>query len=402
MIPACDNAPGAARGGEDGAIGDFLSVKFLPNRIGWRLFFIMLPAPERSALSEAKEASGAVFSSSGSREHFEPEGTLNCVASRENFIRNSVQRWFGPQHGVHDGAKPAVFARRDAVLQALLRLHRLSCNLVPEARRIPLHEQDVFTAIIVLNRIGICLRSPMASVIGYCEASTLREQSLRANLLDPLQLRHLLCFHENIPNEQLSPLDIHTLKDACERSDRAGIQSWFEAAGRRSPTLPKDTPQFLRQLVADLWTPGSTGFLDTYASELSILDAALCAEMGWENSRLYFALLKRLHGADCKTGAAYIDASEIALALQQRKALEEADGVVHFRSLATGFDPQRLRRLERAVLAAPHERGSRVHSAETLSPVALKRQVAVPPAYSSSEYYAQKAFQPVNRSRLTV
>jgi len=285
--------------------------------------------------------------------------SLSSLESREKSIRNAGKKWFGPVELLDPKARAFEHSRQEAILHPLFRLHRLSCNLVPEAQRLPVTEQDVFSAILVLNRLCISVKSPISTILAYCEARSVREQNPRLNQLDPLQLRHLLTFHEDIPHEEMNTLDINTLKIACEKSDTGAINTWFKRIATRRHALPNAAPQYLRQMINDLWTAGQRTFLETFATELAVLDATLLDALGWENSRLFLAVFKRLHGSAGRFASAYIDAEEIDAAIAMYTLLNDADQLIHFRALATAFDATALRRLERTILTASKERGSR-------------------------------------------
>jgi hypothetical protein len=203
-----------------------------------------------------------------------------------------------------------------------------------------------------------------------------REDNLRLNQLDPLQLRHLLTFHQDIPHEELTALDIQALKRTCENASKENTHLWFEAVTKRKNALPRSTPQFLRQMITELWTTGHRDFLETLATELTVLDCAMFDALGWENSRLFLAVFKRLHGANCRPASAYIDSEEINAAIEMYKLLGDSDQVVHFRALSTTFDYSALRRLEHTMIAASRERGSRVSVTRSRpSPVEQKKSV---------------------------
>jgi len=329
-------------------------------------------------------------------QRYEKLGALNSIVSRENSIRNAVKKWSGPNETSDPKARVAEHSRQEVLLQTLLRLHRLSCNLVPEHLRVAVHEHDIFAAIVVLNRISITLGSPSAAIVSYCEARSIRETHLRVNQLDPLQLRHLLTFHQDIPHEELNALDIQSLKAACEKADKVAIQTWFETIARRKTQLPKDAPQFLRQLATDLWNAGKHDFLETYATELAVLDAAMLDALGWENSRLFFAIFKRIHGASCRPASAFLTENDLTIAIELSKQLKDSDETVHFRALSTTYDAQKFRRLERTILAASKETGSRIRTTTGPSLLAKKLAVQLPPAYATPEFYAQKSFRPVS------
>lgn len=296
------------------------------------------------------------------------------IESSENTIRNAATKWFGPLEMLEPTSQAGERARQEAMLHTLFRLHRLSCNLVPEAQRLPVAEQDVFSAILALNRISISVNCPAAAIVAYCESRSLREENPRFNQLDPLQLRHLLAFHQDIPNEELNSLDIQTLRSACERSAKQDIHTWFDTVTKRKHALPAGAPQFLRQLMTDLWNAGHHDFIETFATELTVLDSAMFDELGWENSRLFFAIFKRIHGSACRSASIYIAAEEIDSAIEMYQQLADNDQVIHFRALSTIFEAKALRRLEHTIIAASKERGLRI-GISLLSPLDQKKAV---------------------------
>jgi hypothetical protein len=301
---------------------------------------------------------------------------LASLESRENTLRNAVKKWFGPLEMIDPTARAHESSRHEAMLNTLCRLHRLSSNLVVDPQRLPLTEQDIFSAILILNRISITVKCPAGAIVAYCESRAVREENPRLNQLDPLQLRHLLTFHQDIPHEELNALDIRALKRACENNAKDEIHLWFEAVTKRKNALPLGAPQFLRQLITELWTSGNRDFVETIATELTVLDCAMFDVLGWENSRLFLSIFKRLHGSHCRPASAYMDAEEINVAVEMYKQLGDSDQVVHFRALSTTFDANSLRRLEHTILAASKERGSRISVTRNRpSPVELKKSV---------------------------
>jgi hypothetical protein len=281
--------------------------------------------------------------------------------AREECIGTVVTKWFGALELLMPKARASERARRTPFLQPLLQIHQLSCDLVPVEQRIPLVELDICAAIKLLNLIAITLRSKPAVIVAYCKAETAEENNLRANQLDPLLLRHLLAFHRRIPREKFKSLDIQTLKKACKKSDKNGIRTWFETIATRKSSLPKSTPQLLRQLILHLWTAGHRDFLDIFAPELAVLDYAMFDALGWENTRLFFAVLKRIHGAACRSASAFLDKGEINAILGMHKHLKDTDQIDHFHALSVNFDAETLRRLELATISAAKKNRAHIH-----------------------------------------
>lgn len=354
------------------------------------LIACIMPAHHQPIARKATASNTTNATTPGTLTHDDAIASPRSQQSRENTLQNAVKKWFGPVETLDPQARKAELTHHEVILQSLLRLHRLSCNLVPESIRIPLQEQDVFTAIILLNRINVTLGSAYAAILCFCEARAIREKNLRAHQIDPLQLRHLLSFHQDIPHEELNALDIQRLRTACEKSESTTIRVWFENISKRKTVLPKDTPQFLRQLAYYLWNAGHQNFLETYAKELAVLDAALLHELGWENTRLFFALFKRLQGAACRTAAVFLNEADIALAIEQSKQLGNTDETVHFRALSTTYDAPAFRRLETTILSAAKENGTRVRkNTDTISPLERKKAIELPPAYGTPAFFAR-------------
>jgi|GEM_PF-3090774 len=349
-----------------------------------------MPAPIQPIHASGLKQVGSIGTRKDTSASADFRGSLATLESRENVIRNVAKKWFGPLEMLDPKARANERERHEAILHTLFRLHRLSCNLVPETQRLPLAEQDVVSAIMVLNRIAITVKCPVAAIVGYCESRSVREENPLLNQLDPLQLRHLLAFHQDIPHEELNALDIHTLRTACETCAKKDIHLWFETVTKRKCALPVGAPQFLRQLMSDLWLAGHRDFVETFATELAVLDAAMFDALGWENSRLFLAIFKRIHGASCRPVSLYIDAEEIVTAIELYEQLADNDQVIHFRALSTTFEAAALRRLEHTILAASKERGSRVGVAR-LSPLDQKKAVRYVTSADIPTLFAHKA-----------
>jgi hypothetical protein len=300
-----------------------------------------------------------------------------CLEVRENYIRNTVNKWFGPLELLDHTARAGQHAHHEAVLQTLLRLHRLSFGFVPAKELMPVPEQDVLSAIRILNRIAITLKSPATAIVSYCEARGMREKNPRTNRLDPLQLRHLLCFHKDMSPAELYTFDIQSLKSACEQNDHRAIEAWFEIIANKKTSLPRDTPQFLRQLSTDLWNAGHRDYLKTFATKLAVLDSALFDTLGWENTRLFYATFKRIQGSECQPASVFLDDEDIAVAIAQYEYLGDFDQAIHFRGLSTTRDPQALRRLESMIIGVAKEQSSRIRGA-TASPFGMLSSTLMP------------------------
>ena len=286
-------------------------------------------------------------------------GDKKSFATGEETIRNAVSKWFGPLVISDTSARAGKNEHHESILETLLRLHAVSCSLVATEQRLALPEQDVLATIQILNYVAVTLNCTPKVIASRCAIRSLREQNLRANQLDPLQLRHLLTFHPDTKTAGQNSCDFGSLKLACEKTNFPGIHTWFETTARTKTSLPKDTPQLLRQLAIDLWSNGHRDFFETFVTELAVLDAKMFDVAGWENTRQFFAIYKRLNGMSCHFAASFLKPEDIALAIELYKQLGDPEQTAHFQELATSYDAPAFRHFELAILAAAKETGSR-------------------------------------------
>jgi hypothetical protein len=293
-----------------------------------------------------------------------PDGTSfieakKSLATGEETIRNAVNKWFGPLIPSDPSARAGKNEHHETILDALLRLHAISCGLVAEEQRLALPEQDILSTIQILNYIAITLHCPPKVIASRCAIRSLREQNLRANQLDPLQLRHLLTFRPDLEKTGKDIYTVEALKLACEKTDFTSIHTWFETTVRTKAILPRDTPQLLRQMAIDLWDEGHRDVFETFVTELAVLDASMFDIPGWENTRQFFAIFKRVHGSACHFAASFLKSEDIALAIALYQQLGDPVQTAHFHELARTHDASAFRHFEFTILAAAKDQGSR-------------------------------------------
>lgn len=279
-------------------------------------------------------------------------------ATGEETIRTAVNKWFGPLVTSDTSARAGKNEYHETILETLLRLHAVSCSLVAVEQRLLLSEQDVLATIQILNYIAVTLHCSPKVIASRCAVRSLREHNLRANQLDPLQLRHLLTFHPEIRTAGKEICDFEALKGACIKTEFPAIHAWFETTNRTKKTLPKDTPQLLRQMAVDLWGDGHRDFFETFVTELAVLDASMFDIPGWENTRQFFAIFKRVHGTACHFAASFLKTEDITLATELYQQLGDTAQAVHFRELARTYDAPAFRHFECAILDAAKLQGS--------------------------------------------
>jgi len=306
-------------------------------------------------------------------------GVSKNFATGEETIRHAVSKWFGPLVASDTSARAGKNEHHETILETLLRLHAVSCSLVATEQRLPLPEQDVSATVQILNYIAVTLHCSPKVIASRCAIRSLREHNLLANQLDPLQLRHLFTFHPDNRTAGKDICDFEALTRACKKTDFPAIHAWFETTNRAKKTLPKDTPQLLRQMAVDLWNDGHRDFFETFVTELAVLDASMFDIPGWENTRQFFAIFKRVHGTACHFAASFLKPEDIALAIELYQQLGDRVQSAHFQKLASTYDAPAFRHFESTILAAAKEDGSHnPFETTSASPFATQHPFEVP------------------------
>jgi hypothetical protein len=279
------------------------------------------------------------------------EANRQAQAADEAAIRGVFNRWCGSGQFLDENARARETAERDELLNALCRLYAISRAHTPASKERKVRAGDVERVITCFRRLALMWGVRPGEVAMYCETHAAGDDNILAHTSDPLQLRYILTFHKDVPGAQLTAHDIQELRNACETSDQAAMRRWFDVVGAKRDVLPRDTPQALRFLLLQLWNAGA-GDLETLAYELAVLDARMFESLGWENTRMFCALLKRIGGGKYSAFGAYITDEDIDEALELHQELGNQEQVAHFRALLTVYDTKLVRDLERAVFSS--------------------------------------------------
>ena len=86
------------------------------------------------------------------------------------------------------------------------------------------------------------------------------------------------------------------------------------------------------------------------------LDVRCFGILGWENTRLFYALLKHIGGTTCPAFTAYLTDEEIDTAIRFHELLRNEDQVAHFRELRIAFRPRALHNLEQSLFGVARQR----------------------------------------------
>jgi hypothetical protein len=265
-------------------------------------------------------------------------------------IRAAFNRWSGLVQRMDTEGKKQELAEREASMNALLRLLAISHkhNAVNTVR--PVQALDVERVLSCFRRLTLLGAITPSAIAEYCEQAAAEDDNLIAQRADPLSLRYVLTYHRESTCAWFAEKGVERLRYVCERADLAGIRAWFEAVTADKDQLPKDSCQYLRLLLLQFWNR-RMGDLETLAFEQAVLEVRLFSTIGWENTRMFCALLRRIGGGNRSAFGAYLTVEDIAEALTLHETLGQADQCAHFRALATVHEKQLIDQLEQTVFA---------------------------------------------------
>jgi hypothetical protein len=236
----------------------------------------------------------------------------------------------------------------------------------------------------VFKRLAITQGAGPEEVTSWCAAQALKDTNAYAHCIDPLQLRHLLTFYRDVPQQELGAAQVEALRAACRAQDAEAIRGWFETLGHRKTHLPKGTAQFLHEL----WSQGAGG-LELFAFELAVLETRMFDVIGWENMRSFCSLLKRISGSTNFLFSAYLTDEDIDEALMLNGEVDNAAECAYYRELAAAYQTRSLRELQRSINAHAAHRETHVppEAIEVKAKTSLKsrllRNLGLPDAASA-------------------
>jgi hypothetical protein len=281
----------------------------------------------------------------------QPGDGVDRSQSAEAAIRVVFNRWSGPVQNLDQQARVREQAERAESLQALCRLLAISRLHTGGLSDRNVRVVDVERVITSFRRLALMGNVRPSEIASYCETRAANDDNVEAHLADPLELRYVLTFHTHATGAMVVGESLARLRASCVGCDQQAMRAWFDAVGERKDALPKDTPRALRYLLLQLWNEGA-GDLETLAYELAVLDTRMFETMGWENSRMFCALLRRIGGGSVPAFGAYLTDEDIDEALELHQELGNREHVTHFRALLTIYETKLVRDLERAVFSS--------------------------------------------------
>lgn len=295
-------------------------------------------------------------------------------------IRAVVASRAGPTALLDRSALHQLGAAQERLCTTLGRLHQIGMENTPVKLRRLVRESEVERAATLLRRLVLITPDlDQGTLVAHCEQTATEDLDYHAHLLDPFQLRHVLTFHEDIPHENLTAVELYELSRALEQGQTAAVSRWFRQIGARAATLPRGTTAHLRELLGRHCHAGmKRETLAAYAFELAALDVQLVGPLGWENSRLFCALLKQIGGDTVPGLESYVEPAEIGQAVLRFRATGNKRQLDYFFGLESVFDHTALQLLERNVLKTAEQRSAEAYAATPAARPAPVPQPAAP------------------------
>jgi hypothetical protein len=269
----------------------------------------------------------------------------------ELVIRDIFNNRYGALDVVDPAARDSERAKREALLRSVYRLYQAGRNSTPEALRRDLNRSEVETLISSFRRLSLMSARGADEFASHCARCAANDEDLLAHVIDPLQLRYVLSCYDQSTANFIGTENVNTLLAASRRHDRDAVLAWFASLEAHIESLPKDTPQFLRSLLFDLWRAGE-GDLGVLAREIAILDVRLFQDLGWETTRLFCVQLRRITGPGTDALDVYLTDEDVDSALAIAEAVKQDDLIAHFRKLASSYSTKLHRDIYASVTAA--------------------------------------------------
>jgi hypothetical protein len=178
----------------------------------------------------------------------------------------------------------------------------------------------------------------------------------------------LLTFQAEVPSS-LSSEELHALTHLAEHGPEAELLAWFARIGEGRAQLPKSAPIGLRPIVARAcrsFLPAAQ--IELLAFETAVLTVRIQGVVGFEDTRLFFSLLRQIGGSAVPGLEGYLQSDEVNHATTQHRAIGNAALGDYFRSLAHAFDHYALPALEQRVFTTVEARDAPPPPPEPVAP----------------------------------
>jgi hypothetical protein len=266
-------------------------------------------------------------------------------------IRDAFVRLYAAVEVLDPQAREQEFAHREERIRAIYRLYTAGLKKLPTTLRRPLQQEEVQEFFATIKRIRYTGHAVLETLIADAERCASSDEDMLAHVMDPLQIRYLLSACSPAVQQQLGAERVHALLNACQKADRAEVRAWFAALDPHFEVLSREMPQFLRSAILEMWRDGVRG-LGILAFETAVLDVRMFGDLGWENTRLFCSLLRRITAPGSEVLDPFLNDEEIDCALSAAEKLKQDELIAHFRKVASSYDTRLRRDVYRAVMAA--------------------------------------------------
>ena len=348
--PAADRGSAArsARHPED-------ALRLLPAQLGYTDASTLIAALEDTFGLTLEDRAASATQPTAIAARSRPAPSTAPRPSAEAMIRAVVNRRLGPVQSLAPEARRREIAERETMAGTIHRLFRIGLARTPSRFQHEVRESDVEWVATILRRLALIHGRPLDELVEHVTTKAANDASPATHIADPFQIRHVLSFSQGIPSTWLDASQIARLQSALERRDHEAVRRWFADVTATTDLLPKETPSFLKNLLLQHCTAGHCD-LATLAFEQAVLSVRLHGVIGWENTRTFYALLKRLTGSRSTVFDGYLTGAEIESAVHLHEETGDQDELVHFLRLRTKRDPLALANLERTVGATAQAR----------------------------------------------
>ena len=287
--------------------------------------------------------------------------------SAEAIIRTAVNQRLGPVQSLTPEARKREVTERETLASAIYRLFSIGLEHTPACLHPEVRDKDVEEVATILRRLALVRGVPLATLVSHAAAKAAGDKNAAAHRADPFQIRHLLSFYRNIPSTWLDASQIARLQGALARRDDETVGRWFANVTSHTDRLPKETPAFLLNVLLKQCTAGNCD-VAVFAFEQAVLSVRLHGALGWENTRIFYALLKRLSGVASTAFDDYLTRAELDSAIRLHEESGDEAQLVHFLGLRARYDEEVLGKLESTINTIAHQRDAAASGERTDAP----------------------------------
>lgn len=271
-----------------------------------------------------------------------------AAPTAEAMIRMVLNRRLGAVSGLTAEVRQRQVAEREELIRVLVVLFEAGAGRAGGTTP-AIRDSDVERVVSALRRSALVRQVKPAEIARFCAAEA--ESDEVADQLDPFQLRLVLAYHDDVPHEEFTQVEICNLRGACEEGDADAVRRWFAVIAAKRDVLPRGTTAFLKREIIRQWDLRSP-VLEALVYEQVVLDVQMFGAIGWENSRQFYAQLARATGAEASPFLSFLELDEIEEAKRVTRAIGLTAAHARFLQAAAARSAQDLAQLEKRITDA--------------------------------------------------